>query len=149
MTLLQGSSSADVGASVDRCWAIIADVDGWAQWTGGLDQVTVIERDDQGRVTVCDTVNDAKVTKVTVRVAITYDAPHRLSFTLVQSDKVKAMDGSWTLEEIGPDRTRARFDLALDPGHVGLLARPLERALRPLIVGRRADELAGVVSRLG
>jgi hypothetical protein len=55
------------------------------------------------------------------------------------------MDGAWTLEALGPDRTRATFDLALDPGPVGRLAKPLERALRPLIVGRRAEELAQTV----
>jgi uncharacterized protein YndB with AHSA1/START domain len=149
MTLLHGSSSADVDAGVQRCWAVVADVDAWTQWTGGLSQVTVVERDAQGRVAVCDTVNDAKVKKVTVRVAITYDPPHRLSFTLLHSDDVKAMDGAWDLEELGPDRTRATFALALDPGKVGLLARPLERALRPLIVGGRADELARTVAQRG
>jgi hypothetical protein len=145
MTVLKGCSSAEVNAGIDRCWAVLADVDGWAQWTGGLDQVTVIERDDQERATICETVNDAKVRKVKVRVAITYDSPHRLSFTQLSSDTARSMDGAWTLEALGPDRTRATFDLALDPGPVGRLAKPLERALRPLIVGRRAEELAQTV----
>jgi uncharacterized protein YndB with AHSA1/START domain len=149
MAALKGSSSAEVNAGIDRCWTVLADVDGWAQWTGGLDQVTVIERDDRGRATVCETINDAKVRKVKVRVAITYDPPHRLSFTQLSSDTAKAMDGAWTLEEMGPDRTRATFDLALDPGPVGRLAKPLEKALRPLIVGRRAEELARTVESRG
>jgi hypothetical protein len=50
---------------------------------------------------------------------------------------------------MGPDRTRATFDLALDPGPVGRLAKPLEKALRPLIVGRRAEELARTVESRG
>lgn len=146
MPLLHGSSSAEVEAPLDRCWTVVSDVDGWTRWTGGLDEVKVIERDSDGRVTVCETLNDARVKKVRVRVAITYQPPHRLSFTLLESADVKAMDGCWSLEELGPERTRATFDLALDPGPIGLLARPLEKALRPIIVGRRADELARTVT---
>ena len=48
------------------------------------------------------------------------------------------MEGSWELEAIRAERTRATYTLAVDPGPVGFLARPLERALRPLVVGRPA-----------
>ena len=58
-----------IDAPPDTCWAVIADVDRWPEWTGGLDRATIIERDDHGRATVCETVNDAKVKKVTVRLA--------------------------------------------------------------------------------
>jgi hypothetical protein len=149
MTMLRGSSEADVEASIDRCWAVLADVDGWAAWTGGLDRVTVLERNGDGLVTVCETVNDARVKKVTVRVAIAYDPPHRLSFTLVESAIVRAMEGAWSLRELGSERTHATFDLGLDPGPIGRLARPLEKMLRPLIVGNRAEELGRRVTTSG
>jgi hypothetical protein len=113
MTTLRGSSSADVEAGVDRCWTVLADVDRWAEWTSGLDQVVVIDRDDDGRVTVCETVNDAKVKKVKARVAITYEPPRRLSFSLLHSALMRAMEGAWTLEALGPERTRATFEAPL------------------------------------
>lgn len=146
MTLLSGSSSAEIGAPIDRCWAVVEDVADAPRWQNGLESVTVVERDDAGRAVVCDIVNDAKITKVRVRVRVSYDPPHRLEFTRLESDDVDEMRASWELEELGPDRTRATYSLAVDPGHVGMLARPLERALRPIVVGRRADELARAVA---
>ena len=149
MTLLSGSSSAEIDAPIAQCWAVVEDVAGSPQWQNGLEQVDVVERDDAGRALVCDIVNDAKLTKVRVRVRVRYEPPRRLSFTRVASDDVDALEASWELEELGPDRTRANYSLAVDPGHVGMLARPLERALRPLVVGRRADELARAVTERG
>jgi hypothetical protein len=80
---------------------------------------------------------------------VSYDAPHTLAFTRVQSDDVDAMEGSWELRDAGGGRTHAVYTLAVDPGHVGFMARPLEKALRPIVVGRRADELAREVAARG
>jgi hypothetical protein len=128
---------------------VVEDVAGAPRWQNGLDSVDVVERDDAGRPLVCDIVNDAKFTKVRVRVRVSYDPPHRLGFTRMESDDVDKLDASWELEELGPDRTRATYSLSVDPGHVGMLARPLERALRPIVVGRRADELGRAVAERG
>lgn len=149
MTMLSGSSSADINASIDRCWAVVEDVADSPRWQHALERVDIVERDEQGRVLVCDTVNDAKFTKVRCRVRVGYDPPHRITFTRVESDDIDEFEASWELQEIGPGRTRATYSLAVDPGPVGRLARPLVRALRPLVVGRRAEELAGAVAERG
>ena len=115
---------------------------GSTAWSGS----TCVERDERGRALVCDTVNDAKFTKVRCRVRVDYDPPHRLTFTRVESDDVDEMEASWELEEIGPGRTRTAgrpyLRCAVDPGPCRrVLARPLaERALRPLVVWRRVGE---------
>ena len=149
MTLLSGSSAADIDAPIHECWAVLEDVAGTPRWQNGLDSVQVVERDDGGRAAVCDIVNDAKFTKVRARVRVSYDPPHRLRFTRLESDDVDELEASWELEELGPGRTRATYSLSVDPGPVGILARPLERALRPLVVGRRAEELARAVAERG
>jgi uncharacterized protein YndB with AHSA1/START domain len=149
MTLLSGSSSTEIDAPIDRCWPLVENVADAPRWQGGLERVDVVERDDRGRALICDTVNDAKFTKVHCRVRVGYEPPHRVTFTRVQSDDVDVMEASWQLEEVGPGRTRATYSLAVDPGHVGKLARPLERALRPIVVGRRAEELARAVAEQG
>ena len=149
MTLLSGTSSADIDAAIERCWAVVEDVAGSPSWQNSLERVDVVERDGAGRAVVCDIVNDAKFTKVHVRVRVSYDPPHRLAFTRMASDDVDEMEASWELEDIGGGRTRATYSLAVDPGHVGMLARPLERALRPIVVGRRAEELARAVAAQG
>lgn len=149
MTLLSGSSSADIDAPIQRCWAVVGDVAGSPQWQGGLERVDVLERDEHGRAVLCDTVNDAKLYTVRCRVAVTYQPPHRLIFRRVESDDIDEMEASWELQELAAGRTRATYRLAVDPGPVGLLGRPLERVLRPLVVGRRAEELARAVSARG
>jgi uncharacterized protein YndB with AHSA1/START domain len=146
MTLLTGTSSAEIDAPIDECWAVVQDVAGAPRWQNALDSVDVVERDDAGRAVVCDIVNDAKFTKVRARVRVSYDPPHRLQFTRLQSEDVDELEATWELQELGPGRTRATYSLSVDPGHVGMLARPLERALRPIVVGRRAEELARAVA---
>lgn len=147
MTLLSGSSSADIDAPVQECWALVQDIAQAPQWQRGLERVDVVQRDEQGRALICDTVTDAKVTKVHCRIRVSYEPPHRLTFTRTESDDVDAMEGSWELEEIRDGAgTRATYRLAVDPGRVGFMARPLERALRPLVVGGRTEELARAVA---
>jgi hypothetical protein len=142
MTRLSGTCQAEIAASIERCWAVIADVERTPEWQRTLKRVSIIERDDAGRALVADTDNDAKLRTVRVRVRFSYSEPERMSYTLVESDDLDAMDGGWTLEALGPERTRATYELSVDPGPVGLLARPLERAIRPIVMGHQADELA-------
>jgi hypothetical protein len=149
VTLLSGSSSSEIEAPIDRCWAVVEDVADAPRWQNGLDRLDVVQRDDAGRPVVCDIVNDAKFTKVRVRVRVSYDPPRRLGVTRIESEDVDELEASWELEELGPGRTRATYSLSVDPGPVGMLARPLERALRPIVVGRRAEELAREVAARG
>lgn len=150
MTRLSGSCQAEIPFSIERCWAVVADVEHAPDWQRTLKQVMVIERDQEGRPLVADTDNDAKLRTVKVRVRFSYSAPERMTFTLVESDDLDAMDGVWQLQSLGPDRTRAKYELTIDPGPIGFLARPLERAIRPIVIGHQADELAReVAARMG
>ena len=148
MSLLQGSATGEVAAPVERCWEVVEDLSRTPEWQQGISEVTVIERDAGGRPLVCDTVIDAKFREVRCRVRCSYDPPHRMAFARI-SGEISTLEGSWELESLGPDRTRATYTLAVDPGKVGLLARPLEKALRPIVVGGRPDELAREVARRG
>jgi ribosome-associated toxin RatA of RatAB toxin-antitoxin module len=147
MTLMQGTSEADVDAPIERCWEVVEAIDRSPEWQRGMESVSVLERDAQQRPSICEIVVDAKFTKLELRVTVAYDPPHRLTFAQLGSGSVACLEGSWELSELGPGRTHARYTLALDPGKVGLMARPLERALRPVVVGQRPAELAAEVSR--
>lgn len=146
MSIMNGSVSAEVAAPIERCWALIEDVARAPEWQRVLERVDVIERDERGRPLICDTVNDAKLTKVRCRVRMHYEPPRRLTFTRVQSEDVQAMEGSWVLEDLGAGRTRATYTLAVDPGPIGILTRPLERVIRSFVIGHQADELARAIA---
>lgn len=146
MSRISGSCQAEIPFSIERCWAVVADVEHAPDWQRTLTAVTVIERDEAGRPLIADTANDAKLRTVEVRVRFSYSQPERMQFTLVASDDLDGMDGGWRLESLGPDHTRATYELAVDPGAIGFLARPLERAIRPIVMGHQADELAREVA---
>ena len=148
MSLISGESTGEVQASIERCWSVVEDLSRAPEWQQGLRSVTVIERDADGRPLICDTVIDAKFRDVRCRVRCSFEPPRRMTFERI-SGEVPALRGSWELEALGPERTRAVYSLAVDPGKVGLLARPLEKALRPIVVGARPAELAREVSRRG
>lgn len=143
MPRMSGSSSKDLDVSIQRCWTLVADVASAPSWQRGLELVEMVTRDEHGRPSVCDTVSDAKITKVRVRVQFEYEPPRRLTWSQLESDDLDWMRGSWELLDLGAGRTRATYALEVDPGPVGGFARrSLERLLRPLVVGGRPHELA-------
>lgn len=149
MSTLRGSCSAEIEAGLERCWAVIEDVAAASRWQRGLQRLVVVEHDDQGRPLVCDTVTDAKLTKIACRIRMSYEPPRRLSWTQVASEDLDAMAGAWELVALGPALTRATYSLAVDPGAIGRLARPLERIVRPFVIGHQAAELAAAVAARG
>jgi hypothetical protein len=141
MSMIRGSCCADVDFPIDRCWAVAADVEHAPEWQRTLQSVAVCERDAAGRAIVCDTVNDAKLRKIRVRVRVEYEEPRRIRFRQIASEDLDDMEGGWDLEALGPDRTRVTYSLGIDPGPIPRFARPLERAIRPLVMGHQAQEL--------
>ena len=141
---MSGSSSKDLDVSIERCWTLVADVANAPSWQRGLELVEMVTRDERGRPSVCDTVSDAKITKVRVRVQFEYEPPRRLTWSQLESDDLDWMQGSWELLDLGAGRTRATYALEVDPGPVGggFAKRSLERLRRPLVVGARPHELA-------
>jgi uncharacterized membrane protein len=142
MATITGEATADVDAPIDRCWALVEDVAIAPQWQGGLVRLDVIERDERGRASICDTTSDAKLRRVDARVRFEYEEPARLSWTLLEGDLV-SMNGAWELEDLGDGRTRATYRLEVDPGPTPRLLRgPIEAAARAILVNGRPAELA-------
>jgi uncharacterized membrane protein len=142
MPVLSGSSSVEVAAPIERCWAVVEDVPSAPDWQGGLVSMKVLERDEQGRALECEALSDAKLRKVRTHVRFSYEPPTRLSWKLLDGD-LDFLEGHWQLEDIGGGRTRVTYGLAVDPGPIGRLARgPIERAARAILVNPRAKELA-------
>ena len=139
---LGGSASAEIDAPLEEVWAVVQDVMAAPEWQGGLDKVTALERDADGRPTLVDTENDIKVGRIKSRVRIRYEAPTRLSWTQEKGD-LKSVDAVWELEDLGNGRTRVSYRLDADPGRVlGLVIRgPVEAATRAIFVNGRPGEL--------
>jgi carbon monoxide dehydrogenase subunit G len=142
MAHLGGTASSEIDAPLKEVWAIVEDVLSAPDWQGGLDAMTALEHDGDGRPVLVETENDLKVRRVKARVRFHYERPRRLAWTQEQGD-MKSVDGSWELEDLGDGRTRATFSLDADPGRMlGMLIRgPVEAATRAIFVNGRPGEL--------
>jgi carbon monoxide dehydrogenase subunit G len=139
---LTGSSTAEIDAPIDQVWALVEDVPAAPQWQGGLKSMRVIERDGDGRAVLCESESDAKVRTVKSTVRFTYNGPTELRWTQEKGD-MKSVDGSWQLEDVGGDRTRATYAIEVDLGRMlaMVIRGPLVDLVRQMLAGARAGEL--------
>ncbi|HKF79507.1 MAG TPA: SRPBCC family protein [Thermoleophilaceae bacterium] len=121
--VLEASRTVDVDAPIERCYELAADIEGAPDWQETLLDVEVLERDDQGRPLVVETVSDAVVRKARTRLRFSYDPPKGLSWEQLEGDP-KWLNGRWAFEDLGDGRTRATYALESDPGRLlGMLLR--------------------------
>ena len=142
MANLTGSSTAEIDAPRDQVWALVENVESAPEWQGGLKSMHALDRDGDGRAIRCEAETDAKIKTVKSIVRFTYDGPDVLRWTQEKGD-LKSVVGSWTLEDLGGDRTRATYALEVDLGRtLSLLVRgPVVDVIRQMLVGARAGEL--------
>jgi ribosome-associated toxin RatA of RatAB toxin-antitoxin module len=142
MANLTGSSTAEIDAPRDQVWALVENVESAPEWQGGLKSMHALDRDGDGRAIRCEAETDAKIKTVKSIVRFTYDGPDALRWTQENGD-LKSVVGSWTLEDLGGNRTRATYALEVDLGRrLSLLVRgPLVDGLRHMLVSSRAGEL--------
>ena len=138
---MNGTSTAEINAPLDTVWALVEDVEVAPEWQGGLNSLTPLERDEQGRGTKCEVGADLKVRTVKTIVRFSYGGPTKLSWTQEKGD-LKSVDGYWLLEDLGDGRTRATYNVDVDFGRIlGTLVKPLEGPIRQMLAGARAGEL--------
>jgi hypothetical protein len=142
MGTVSGSSVAEIEAPLQDVWALVEDVERAPEWQGGLKELWPLERDDEGRATVCESETDGKVRTIKSTVRFAYDPPTTLNWTQEQGE-LKSVEGSWVLEDLGQGRTRATYALEVDLGRMlGLVIRgPMIDLLRGMLVNARAGEL--------
>lgn len=142
MPKVTGSSTAEIDAPLERVWELVEEVETAPQWQGGMKAIRVLQRDDEGHAILCETESDAKVRSIKSTVRFTYDGPNRLTWTQ-EKGELKSVEGSWQLDAVDGDRTRATYSLEVDLGRMlGMVIRgPLVDLLRQMLAGARAGEL--------
>ena len=143
--ILHGESRAEIDAPLQRVWALVADVERGPDWQGGMRSLVGVERDAEDRVLLADTQSGTQLRVIHSQVRFTYSPPARLSWKQTHGD-LRSVSGEWELEDLGEERTRATYRLAVDPGHLGILLRgPILDLMRARLVGARADELKAAI----
>jgi len=142
MANITGTASSEIDAPLDAVWAVVEDVEHWAEWQGTLGEVTVTARDSQDRASECKVKIDAKITQISMTLDCSYAPPTRMTFERTRGD-LSSLEGSWQLDDLGDGRTRATYTLDVDPGGVigFLLNAERKEKLRASLVDARPDEL--------
>jgi uncharacterized membrane protein len=123
MGTINGSHTVEIEAPISEVWEVAADVPASPAWQGSLETVETRETYPDGRAKVVDTTSDAKVKTTKQRLRFSYDEPSGMSWVQEKGD-VKSLEGHWEFTELAPDRTRATYSLAIDPGRMlGMLVK--------------------------
>lgn len=110
----QASEQIHINATVEQCFATLTDFASYPQWAGDLKEVTVIESDAEGRGTIVEFRAAAMGRSTTYQLRYDYsDAPHRLSWGLVEGDLERELDGAYVLTASGGG-TDVAYELAID-----------------------------------
>jgi uncharacterized membrane protein len=120
---LTAERTVEIDAPLKRCYEIVADLESTPEWQDSMISIEVLERDREGRPTLCEIRSDAKVRQVTSQYRFAHHPPDRMTWDQ-EKGELRSLTGEWKLEELGGDRTRATYRLEADPGRVlGLLLR--------------------------
>ncbi len=129
-----------VDAPADRCFDVAIDFESYPEWARDVREAKVLEYDAEGRGSRVE--YRAAALGKSVRYVLAYDygeAPDAFSWTFVEGDMLKRLDGSYRFEAETPTSTRVHYELAVE------VAMPLpgllKRRAASLIMGSALKEL--------
>jgi hypothetical protein len=141
------SERINIDADRDACLAVVLDFERYPTWARDLKQVTVVERDDEGRGALVEF--RAAAMGQSFRYVLRYDysdLPKSFSWVLDSGEKLRTLDGTYRFEPDG-DGTRVHYDLVVD------LSIPLpgliKRRAAGMIMGTALRELKKAVEAQG
>jgi coenzyme Q-binding protein COQ10 len=142
MSTIDGSASTEIEAPIADVYKVAADVEGSPRWQPEIKVAECLERDGEGNQVLVHMETDAKVRRLGSDIRFSYEQPDRISWVQEHGD-LKAVEGSWELEDLGDGRTRVTYWLEVDLGRrLGLLIRgPLVGLLRGQLVDTMPDKL--------
>ena len=139
---LQASWTVEIDAPMERVWEVASDVPNSPEWQPSLEKVETLETDEEGRATLVATEADAVVRKTKQRLRFAYQEPDGMTWEQEKGD-VKSLRGSWEFTDLGSGRTKAVYDLRVDPGRMlGMLVRgPVEGKVKEHLTKGAAEGL--------
>jgi uncharacterized protein YndB with AHSA1/START domain len=150
MSTVDGSASTEIEAPIEAVFAIAADVEGSPRWQPEIKVAECVERDRDGNQVLVHMETDAKVRRLGAEMRFGFHPPDRIEWAQEEGD-LKAVEGSWELEDLGGGRTRATYRLEVDLGRVlGLAIRgPVVGVLRGQLIDSMPEKLKRFVEEDG
>ncbi|MCX4677870.1 SRPBCC family protein [Streptomyces sp. NBC_01433] len=126
------SSSITIEAAPADVMGVIADFARYPEWTGEVKEAEVLATDDRGRAERVRLVLDAGAIKDDHVLAYTWTGENEVSWSLVKSQMLRALDGTYALAPIGDGvRTEVTYRLAVDVKIplLGMIKRKAEKVI--------------------
>ncbi|KRE94594.1 cyclase [Nocardioides sp. Soil774] len=127
----QTSSSITIDAPPADVMAVIADFESYPEWAKGVQQAEVTAPGAGGRAAQVYFALDVSPIKDQYTLAYDWDGDREVTWTLVEGQMLKALDGAYTLVGRGDGSTEVTYRLALDVSIplIGMLKRKGEKIL--------------------
>ncbi|WP_327676397.1 SRPBCC family protein [Kitasatospora sp. NBC_00458] len=124
-------SSITIDATPAAVMAVIADFAAYPAWTGEVKEIEVLETAENGRAAQVRLLLDAGAIRDEHVLAYTWDGDREVGWTLVRSQMLRSLDGSYTLAPLGADRTEVTYQLAVDVKipMLGMIKRKAEKVI--------------------
>jgi ribosome-associated toxin RatA of RatAB toxin-antitoxin module len=109
------SSSITIDAAPSEVMSVIADFERYPEWTGEVKEAQVLAKDAQGRAERVRLVLDAGAIKDDHTLAYTWNGENEVSWSLVKSQMLRALDGTYSLAPLKDGkRTEVTYRLTVD-----------------------------------
>ena len=110
----QATETETIAASPQRCFDVAIDFERYPEWAHDVKEANVLERDAQGRATKVEYRASALGRSTHYTLAYDYSqAPERLSWTLVEGDIMRVIDGAYDFSGEGGS-TRVTYSLKIE-----------------------------------
>ncbi|MFF7180635.1 SRPBCC family protein [Streptomyces sp. NPDC008121] len=126
------SSSITIEAAPADVMGVIADFARYPEWTGEVKEAEVLATDPAGRAEKVRLLLDAGAIKDDHTLAYTWTGDHEVSWTLVKSQMLRALDGSYRLAPAnGGKGTEVTYQLTVDVKipMLGMIKRKAEKVI--------------------
>jgi len=137
--------TTEIEAPIETSFEAIVDYESFSGWQDAVDSVEVLSRTKDGLGENVRLFVDAKVRKIDYQLRYSYTRPTEIRWEFVDGNGMRDMDGVYTLESLGPGRTRATYNLGADPEIPvpGMVLRRTHKAL----VKRSVEDLKAEAER--
>ncbi|MEU9569575.1 SRPBCC family protein [Streptomyces massasporeus] len=125
------SSSITIEAAPADVMAVISDFARYPDWTGEVKEAEVLKADAQGRAEQVRLVMDAGAIKDDQVLGYTWTGENEVSWTLVKSQMLRSLDGSYILKPSGAGGTEVTYLLTVDVKipMLGMIKRKAEKVI--------------------
>jgi ribosome-associated toxin RatA of RatAB toxin-antitoxin module len=110
----QATDTEHVASSASRCFDVAVDFERYPEWARDVKEANVLERDASGRATKVE--YRASALGRSTHYTLSYDysqAPERISWSLVEGDIMRVIDGAYTFSPSG-DGTDITYSLKIE-----------------------------------